>query len=81
MFLKWPRSKRRKRRLKKMLEDLDMTLQEVLEKSPYAYGYWQGEGGNRIWDKQTTDEYLDLNVSKFDAEFWIVEKYYSDSRG
>jgi len=76
MFFKRLRAKRQKRRLKKMLEELDMTLEEVLEESPYAYGYWQGEG-YRIWDKQTKNKYLAQNLSKLAAELWIVGSYFA----
>ena len=58
----------------------DMTLEEVLERSPYEYGYvFQGDAGYRIWRK---DDIYDFNQSWYtreSAERWIVEQYSIDN--
>ncbi len=63
-----------------MLSKLDMSLEEVLEKSSLAYGHWQGEDGYRIFLRGRHNEYFDVvySYSKFDAEFRIVEYFYSE---
>jgi len=77
---RWLRNKLRKRRMRKILAELDMSVQEILEKSPYAYGHWQGEDGYRIYDVRFNDKYLYFAYSEFSAEYWIIEQYYLDNK-
>ena len=57
----------------------NMTIEEVLDLSPYAYGYvFQGDDGYRIWRKGTTDGFVQSGVSKKAAEMWIVEEYFKN---
>ena len=76
----WLRNKLRKRRMRKILAELGMTVQEVLEKSPYAYDHWQGEDGYRIYDARFKDKYPHFAYTTFSAEYWIVEQYYLDNK-
>ena len=62
-----------RQRLQQLLDD--MTLEEVLEKSPYEYGHFQGEDGYRIWLKDTLDDFVKFNMSEQTAHMWIVEQY------
>ena len=76
----WLRNKLRKRRMRKILTELDMTAQEVLEKSPYSYDHWQGEDGYRIYDVRFKDKYPYFAYTTFSAEYWIIEQYYLDNK-
>lgn len=62
-------------RLKRLLGN--MSLEDVLEQSPYKYGYvFQGDDGYRIWHKDSTHDFIQSNVSKKSAQMWIVEQYF-----
>lgn len=75
MLLHWLRRKLSKRRFAKILADLDMSIEEVLEKSPYGYSHWQGEDGYRIFDTRFKEKYVGFSYTSFNAELWILERY------
>ena len=62
-----------RQRLQELLGN--MTLEEVLEKSPYEYGHFQGEDGYRIWLKDTLDGFVGFGMSERAVHMWIVEQY------
>lgn len=65
-------------RLKKLLGS--MTLEEVLEQSPYKYGYvFQGDDGYRIWHKDAIYDFVQSDMSKKAAQMWIVKQYYQNN--
>ena len=58
-----------------------MTLEQVLEQSPYDYGYvFQGDDGYRIWRKDAVGDFIQSDVSKQSAQLWIVEQYFNHNR-
>ena len=62
------------RRMERLLRN--MTLEQVLERSPYAYGYvFQGDDGYRIWHKDAIHDFVHSDVTKKWAQMWIVEQY------
>lgn len=68
---------RYRQRMKRLLGS--MTLEQVLERSPYDYGYvFQGDDGYRIWRKDAIYNFVLSNVSKKSAKMWIVEQYFKD---
>lgn len=68
-----------RQRLQRLLGD--MTIEEVLDQSPYEYGYvFQGDDGYRIWRKGTINEFIQSGVSKKNAQLWIVEQFFNNNR-
>lgn len=66
---------RYQRRLQRLLGD--MTIEEVLEQSPYACGYvFQGDDGYRVWRKDSIYDFVQSGVSLKAARMWIVEQYF-----
>lgn len=66
-------------RLQRLLGD--MTLEEVLDQSPYQYGHvFQGDDGYRIWHKSAIYDFVQSGVSKKAAQMWIVEQFFSSSQ-
>lgn len=60
----------------------NMTLEQVLEQSPYKYGYvFQGDDGYRIWHKDALHDFIQSDMSKKSAQMWIVEQYFNHNRG
>ncbi len=54
-------------------------LVDVLAASPYGYGWWQGDNDYRVYDKRVENGFIDIVRTSLDAEFWIVNKYLSES--
>ncbi len=66
-------------RLKHLLGS--MTLEEVLDQSPYEYGYvFQGDDGYRVWRKDAIYNFVLSDVSEKAAQMWIVEEYFQNNR-
>ena len=69
----------KQKRLNKLLNG--RTVEDILAVTPYAYGHFQGEDGNRIWDKRAEkNKFVAFANSTLDAELWIVEKYLSENK-
>ena len=67
-----------RQRMQKLLGG--MTLEEVLKKSPYGYGHFQGDNGYRIWRRDMLEGFVQLDVSDKFAKMWIVEQYFQSDR-
>ena len=70
---------RRQRRLQQLLAG--RPKEAVLQEAPYAFGWFQGEDGYRIWDKRETTSFVHFAGSTEDAELWIIERYLSETNG